>query len=51
MTRRMKALQFTFTSFVDAIFTTLLKAAFTKAFDVIARPSAYACMWRARRSD
>jgi hypothetical protein len=46
----MKA-RFSFIISVDAIFTTLLKAAFTKAFNVAARSSVRACLWRARRSD
>jgi len=40
-----------FTIFVDAIFTTLLDAAFTNACDVIARIQARACVWRAGRCD
>ncbi|WP_152528589.1 hypothetical protein [Afipia sp. OHSU_I-C4] len=43
--------QFAFTHFVDAIFTTLLETLFTKAFDVIARFQARACVWRAGRGD
>ena len=42
---------FSFTDFVDAIFTTLLDAPFTKAFDVIARFYARACVWRGGRGD
>ena len=43
--------QFAFTHFVDEIFTTLLETLFTKAFDVIARFQARACVWRAGRGD
>ncbi|MFT6671840.1 MAG: hypothetical protein ACJAVZ_003322 [Afipia broomeae] len=43
--------QFAFTLFVDAIFTTLLGALFTNAFDVIARFQARACVLRAGRGD
>ncbi|HAO42177.1 MAG TPA: hypothetical protein DEA80_21075 [Afipia sp.] len=43
--------QFAFTLFVDAIFTTLLEALFTNAFDVIARFQARACVLRAGRCD
>jgi hypothetical protein len=46
----MKA-RFSFIISVDAIFTTLLKAAFTKAFDGTAQFRVRACLWRARRSD
>jgi len=33
------------------MFTTLLDALFTKAFDVIARLSASPCVWRGGRAD
>jgi hypothetical protein len=47
----MEPRQFVFTAFVDVIFTTLLEALFTKAFDVIARFYARACVWRGGRGD
>ncbi|MDZ4368611.1 MAG: hypothetical protein U0987_16550 [Afipia sp.] len=47
----MEPRQFAFTIFVDAIFTTLLEALFTNAFDVMACFQARACVWRARRGD
>jgi hypothetical protein len=37
--------------FIDAMFTTLLEALFTKAFDVIARFQSGACVWRTGRGD
>jgi len=40
-----------FTGFVDAMFTTLLQAPFTNAFDVTPRFQARACVWRAGRCD
>jgi hypothetical protein len=40
-----------FTTFVDAIFTTLRDVAFTNTCDVIARFQACACVWRARCTD
>jgi len=40
-----------FSIFVDAIFTTLLEALFTNAFDVMVRLQARACVLRARRCD
>jgi hypothetical protein len=43
--------QFAFTHFVDAIFTTLLEALFTNAFDVMRRFQARTCVWRAGRGD
>jgi hypothetical protein len=43
--------RFSFTVFVDAIFTTLLEALFTKAFDVIARFCVRTCVWRSGRAD
>lgn len=49
--REMEPRQFSFTGFVDAIFTTLLDALFTKAFDVIARFHVRACVWRGGRGD
>lgn len=47
----MNAQPFAFTIFVDVIFTTLLDALFTKAFDVIARFYVRACVWRGGRGD
>ena len=47
----MESRQIAFIIFVDAIFTTLLDAAFTNAFDVIACFQARACVWRAGRAD
>jgi hypothetical protein len=40
-----------FTSFVDAIFTTLLELLFTNAFEVTGAKSANDCVWRARHAD
>jgi len=40
-----------FTIFVDAMFTTLLEALFTKAFDVISILSSATCVLRGGRSD
>jgi hypothetical protein len=48
---RNHTVQSSFTIRVDAIFTTRTEAAFTKAFDVIARTRALACLWRTRHVD
>ncbi|MBR2117572.1 MAG: hypothetical protein V4458_12990 [Pseudomonadota bacterium] len=49
--RKMELRQFAFTHSVDAIFTTLLEALFTNAFDVMRRFQARACVWHAGRCD
>jgi len=48
---KMELRQFAFTVFVDAMFTTLLEALFTNAFDVTPRFQARACVWRTGRGD
>jgi hypothetical protein len=40
-----------FIIFVDAMFTTLLQARFTNAFNVALRFQAHACVWRTGRGD
>jgi hypothetical protein len=46
-----RTVQISFTIRVDEIFTTRIQAAFTKAFDVIARTRGSACLWRTRHAD